>query len=108
MKFRIKKNKIEKIGLIIKKLPRQMAEHFFYAILVFLVIVFFLGGVIFYQYNFLANNRNIRDISNNLNFKEEVYQKILSVLDKRETRFNESDNKSYSNPFQPILQGLTK
>lgn len=106
--MRIKKYNVKKISLFFKKIPRAVADHFFCAVFVFLLIVFAIGGLIFYQYDFSVQNKNIEVSSDTLKFKEDTYQKILVIWSEREKKFNESDSKIYLNIFKLHAEELTK
>lgn len=107
--IKIKKYNIKKLLSVFRKIPRAIAEHFFSAVFLFLLVVLVLGGLIFYQYNFSIQNKDIEVSLDVLKFKEDVYQKILVIWSEREKRFSESDGKIYLNPFKaPIKEELTK
>lgn len=79
----------------------------FLCFLIFFALIF--GGLIFYQYAFLAEKKEPQVIETPFQFKEEIYQKILKEWDKRQEEFKKSDSKEYRDLFRvPLLPtGLT-
>lgn len=106
--IRIKKQDIKKISYFFGAISRQMADHFFRAVFIILLVNLIIGGILFYKYNFLIQNRIIEISPDILKFREDIYQKILVIWSEREKRFNESGSKIYLNPFKAPVKELTK
>lgn len=99
-KFKIK---FKKIGYIIKKLPRTLSEHTFFALLVFLLISFVLGGMIFYKYIILIETFPPAIGEEFFRFDQNTYQKVLSEWELRNKKTSEIDSEKYLNPFRSAI-----
>lgn len=108
MPIKIKKYNIQRISLTFKKIPREIAENFFGAAMIFLMVVSLIGGLIFYKYIFGAQNKVIEPSPDVLKFREDIYQNILIIWSQREEKFNENGDKTYLNPFGVPSTELTK
>jgi len=90
----------KKIKNFFKKLPPRVAEHCFLAFLILVFIALIIGGFQFYQYSFLAEKSEPEISKAKIQFKENLYQKILSEWQNREERFGTAETKEYLNPFK--------
>lgn len=85
-----------------KKLVRsviKVAERpLLYSFIIFLIVLA-IGGILFYQYIFLAQRKETDLLTFPVLLEEETYQKILRGWQEQESKFNEADTKSYLNPF---------
>ena len=90
------------------------------SLLLFFAIFFSLliGLVVFYQYNFLPQRKEIKIIETPFLIEEEVLSKILTELEQRENKFNQEELRATPDPFWPeqtieveqpaIEEGLTE
>ena len=92
--------KFKKIGVFSKKLPKILGERAFLTYLGLLVLALILGGFIFYQYNILAKKTEIQITEKLLEFKKEVYDKVLKIWQEKEEKFEGADFKEYPNLFR--------
>lgn len=83
-----------------KKLLGQIAEHPFLTFLILVFIALIIGGWQFYQYSILAQRAKPEISEAKIQFKENLYQEILSEWQSREERFESAQTKEYPNPFQ--------
>lgn len=90
----------KKIKNFFKKLPRRVTEHYFLAFLILVFIGLIIGGLQFYQYSFLAEKSEPEIPKAKIQFKENLYQKILSEWQSREERFETAEIREYLNPFK--------
>ncbi len=91
----------KKIKDFFKKLLPRAAEHCFLVFLVLVFISLIIGSLQFYQYSFLAEKSEPEISKAKIQFKENLYQKILSEWQNREERFETAETKEYPDPFQP-------
>jgi len=75
---------------------------------ILLVLALFIGGLIFYQYSFLAEKKEPQIIERPIQFKEELYQKILAEWQMRQKNFDEAEQKEYRDLFQILPEKLTE
>jgi len=78
------------------KIGRNPLPTFF--ILILLAVI--LGVAIFYQYSFLAEKKEPQIIEKPLQFKEDLYQKILEEWQIRQEKFDKADSKEYRDLFK--------
>ncbi len=97
------KIEINKIKEFFKNLSRSLAEHAFLTFLALFFISLIIGGYLFYQYSILAQKVQPKIIREPIQFKEDLYQKILQEWQIRQERFEKADIKEYPNFFQPKL-----
>ena len=86
-------NRIKKIKEFFKKIFWVIGENPFPAFFVLLLLALVFGALIFYQYSFLAGEKEPQIIEKPLRFKEDIYQKILKEWEVRQKRFGEADSK---------------
>ena len=98
IKLQAKFNKIKESG---KKLFPALARHLFWSILASLLLVLVIGGITFYKYSILAQKTKAQTLENQVQFKDELYQKLLEIWQGREEGFRAIQTKEYPNPFQP-------
>lgn len=93
---------LNKIKIFFKKLPRLIAERAFLSYLILFLISLISGGFILYQYNILANKKEVKILENHLQFDEKTYKDVLNIWQERERKFKESGTKKYFDIFQEI------
>jgi len=64
--------------------------------------------LIFYQYSFLVEKKEPQIIERPIQFKEELYQKILKEWETRQKNFDQAEQKEYRDLFRITSQGLTE
>lgn len=85
--------------IFLKKLPWIIATRVLLTSIFFLFLALLIAAI-FYKYETLIFKIQ-PDISQELiQFREDLYQKILEEWENREERFNQADLKEYPNPFQ--------
>ncbi len=97
--LKIKSKKFQKITKFLKGLPRIAAENSFLTSLIFLIIAMVLGGLAFYKYSILVEQRESELSEKPFYFNEKGFQDILSIWQEREENFKQADSKEYLNPF---------
>jgi len=95
------KKDLIKIKKILNAFLRKIAEHPFPTFLILSLIVLILGGLLFYQYSFLAQAAEPELKIKPIKFQEDFYQNILIEWQDREARLEEAESKQYFSPFQP-------
>lgn len=96
----LKQIKLSKIKEFFGKLPRILGERAFLTSLLFIFLALILGGIIFYKYSILAQKVEPQIIEKPLQFKENLYQKVLEKWENRQKKFEETELREYPNPFQ--------
>ncbi len=82
------------------KLTLRVVERpLLYSFVIFLIVLV-IGGILFYQYVFLAQKKRTDQLTPPALLEEVTYQKILQAWQEQERKFNEADTKSYQNPFE--------
>lgn len=97
--LKIKSKKFQKITAFFKRLPRIMAENAFLTSLMLLVIAMVLGGLAFYKYSILVEQRESELLEKPFYFNEKGFQEVQKIWQERQTRFERADSKEYLNPF---------
>jgi len=64
--------------------------------------------LIFYQYSFLVEKKEPQIIERPIQFKEELYQKILEEWETRQKKFEQAEQKEHRDLFRITSQGLTE
>jgi len=98
--FKLKKQQFKKIKIFFKRLPKILGEHAFLTSLMLFFIAVILGGLVFYKYSILAEQRKSEFSENLLYFDEKSFEAVLKIWQDREIKFQEADSKQYSNPFK--------
>lgn len=98
------KIKLNKIKIFFKKLPKILAEKAFLTFLGLLFISLIFGILTFYQYSVLAGKEKPEISEKPLQFKEKTYQEILKTWQERDKKFEETETKEYSDPFQGLTE----
>ncbi|MFH1129384.1 MAG: hypothetical protein V1686_01455 [Patescibacteria group bacterium] len=70
-----------------------------WTILVFLVIIIYLG-VVFYKYVYVPIYSPQEAVSQRLEIKENIYDILINKLSQQEKNISEIFNKNYLNPFK--------
>jgi len=97
--LKIKSKKFQKITTFFKRLPRVTAENAFLTSLIFLIIAMVLGGLAFYKYSILVEQKEPELPEKPFYFNENGFQDILKIWQERQIRFEQADSKEYLNPF---------
>lgn len=96
----MKKLDFRKLKDNLGKVPRAIAQHLFLASLILIFISLILGGFLFYQYSILAQKAEPEITIQLVQFKENLYQKVLEEWQEREKRFEAAPTKTYPDPFK--------
>ena len=96
---RIKLNKLAKITVLLKKLPRFLAANAFLISLGLILLTLIISGFIFYKYSFLVLQKEPGTSEKPLYFREKVFQDILKIWEARRKRFDEADFREYPDLF---------
>lgn len=103
----MKKRNFKELKNNLSKFARALAEHAFLFFLALIFIGLIMGGFLFYRYSFLAEKAEPEITQEPVQFKENLYQKILEEWQVKEEKFEEAESKQYFNPFQPGKRGET-
>jgi len=98
--FKIKKKQFKKIKNFLKRVPRIIGEHAFLTSLMLFFIAAILGGLVFYKYSILVEQRKSEFSENLLYFDEKSFEAVLKIWQERQKNFEQADFKEYSNPFR--------
>jgi len=98
--FKLKKQQFKKIKNFLKRVPRTIGEHAFLTSLMLFFIAAILGGLVFYKYSILVEQRKSEFSENLLYFDEKSLKEVLKAWQDREIRFQAADFEQYSNPFK--------
>jgi len=79
-----------------------MGENPLFTFFFLLILALIFGGLIFYQYSFLVEKKESQIIERPIQFKEELYQKILEEWEERQEQFEKSDSKEYRDLFRVL------
>jgi len=101
-------NKLQRLTEFLKKIFWKIGENPLPAFFILLTLALFIGCLIFYQYSFLAEKKEPQIIEKPLQFKEDLYQKILKEWETRQRKFEESEFKEYRDLFRVQLSSLEK
>ncbi len=92
--------KVNKLKFFSEKFIWVIAEHAFLTCLFLFILALIFGGVFFYKYNILAQKVEPEILTQTFVLKEEICQNIFEVWQENERKFEETDSKEYSNPFE--------
>lgn len=98
--FKVKNKQFKKTKNFFKRLPRILGEHAFLTSIMLFLIAGILGGLVFYKYSILAEQRKPESSQSLLNFDEKNLQAVLNAWQERQTKFQATGSKQYSNPFK--------
>lgn len=101
-------NRIKKIKEFSKKIFFRVGENPLPAFFGLILLALVFGFLIFYQYSFLAGKKEPQVIEKPLQFKEDLYQKILVEWQVRQKNFGEADSKEYRDLFRIFAGELIK
>ena len=93
-------NRLKKLKNSLKKIFWKMGENPLLTFFLLLILVLIFGGLIFYQYSFLAEKKEPQIIERPIQFKEELYQKILEEWEIRQKNFDQAGQKEYRDLFR--------
>jgi len=92
---------LKQLKKFLRRLPWLSAKYAFLTFCILFFLGFVLGGVIFYKYDILVQkNISVIKEKEEVEFKEDLYQKILKIWDEKKKEFNETDSRIYPNLFQ--------
>ena len=100
--------KIKNLGQFLKKIFWKIGKNPLFTLLILLILTFIFSGLIFYQYVFLAEKKEPQIIERPIQFKEELYQKILKEWEERQKNFDQVEQKEYRDLFQILPEKLTE
>jgi hypothetical protein len=100
--------KIKNLGQFFKKIFWKMGEKRLSTFFILLILALIFGALIFYQYVFLAEKKEPQIIERPIQFKEELYQKILTEWEERQKKFDQVEQKEYRDLFQILPEKLTE
>ena len=92
--------KIQRLKGSLGKIFWKMGENPLFTFFFLLILALIFGGLIFYQYSFLVEKKEPRIIERPIQFKEELYQKILEEWEIRQKNFDEAEQKEYRDLFR--------
>ena len=76
-------------------MPRIIGEHAFLTSLMLFFIAVILGGLVFYKYNILVEQRKSQFSENLLYFDEKSLETVLKIWQERQKNFEQADSKQY-------------
>jgi len=97
--FKIKKKQFKKIKNFLKRVPRIIGEHAFLTSLMLFFIAAILGGLVFYKYSILTEQRKSEFSENLLYFDEKSFKALLKIWQERQKNFEQADFNQYQDPF---------
>jgi hypothetical protein len=83
-----------------KKIFWKIGENPLPTFFILLILALIFGSLIFYQYVFLVEKKEPQITEKPIQFKEEIYQKILKEWEIRQKNFEEAEFKEHRNLFQ--------
>lgn len=98
--FKFKQIKLNKIKELSKKWLRALGENPFLTSLALILLSLIIGALVFYQYSVLAEKRESGAAFEPLILEQESLGNILKTWQDRQERFDETDLKSYPDPFR--------
>ena len=98
--FKIKKKQLRKIKNLLKTIPRIIGKRAFLTSLALFLVAIILGGLVFYEYIILAEQKKSEITQKVIYFDEKGLQEILNIWQERQSKFDQADFKQYLNPFK--------
>jgi cell division protein FtsL len=98
--FGPKKVKLTKNKEFFRKLPRVLAERFFLTFLILIFIALILGGLVFYKYSILVEQKKVEISEKQISFKEKEFQEILKIWEDNQKRLEEAGLKTHPDLFR--------
>lgn len=96
--------KIKQLKESLKKIFWKIGENPLPAFCILIIVALIFGGLVFYQYSFLAEKKEPQIVERPLQFKEPLFQKILEEWQVRQKKFEEAEFKEYRDLFRvPII-----
>ena len=77
-----------------------MARQVFLCALLFILLAIGITGILFYQYGVLFQRATFDYLGGGFLLNEENYQNVLRIWEEQEEKFEEAEEKNYSNPFK--------
>jgi len=99
--------KIKRFKEFFQKIFWKIGENLFPFFCLLIIIALIFGSSIFYQYAFLAEKREPQVIERPLQFKEELFQKILEEWERRQEEFEKAEFKEHRDLFRVPPSELT-
>jgi len=87
-------------------LPRVLAEKSFLASLLLILLALVLGGILYYQYDFLISKNEPQPNEVSLKLQQKAYLSVLAEWQSRQVKFESADFKNWPDPFS--ASGLTE
>lgn len=84
----------------LNKLLYFLAGNIFRSFLIVLFLSLVIGGFMFYKCGFSEKEIDPALIGEVVQFKENLYQKVLAEWNERQKTFEEAESKTYVNPFE--------
>ena len=100
MDLKFRKIKLNGIQRFLSKLLKMFGEKPFLTSLGLILISLIIGGLVFYKYSILAENKKPEAQSSALILDEQTLQKILNTWQERQNEFEQTQTKEYPNPFK--------
>ena len=100
--------KIQRLKGSLGKIFWKIGENPLFTFFFLLILALIFGDLIFYQYSFLVEKKEPQIIERPIQFKEELYQKILKEWEIRQKNFDEAEQKEYRDLFKITSQELTE
>lgn len=85
--------------IVLKKLPKILAERAFFVSLALISIALILGIIVFYKYSFLAEKKEPEIREQPLIIDEKALKELLETQEARQKRLDQAELKEYNNPF---------
>lgn len=89
----------QKSIIVLKKLPKILAERAFFVSLALISIALILGIIVFYKYSFLAEKKEPEIREQPLIIDEKALKELLEMQEARQKRLDQAELKEYNNPF---------
>jgi hypothetical protein len=93
-------NKIKRFTEFLKKIFWKIGENPLPTFFILLILALSIGGLIFHRYSFLAEKKEPQITERKIQFKEDLYQKILEEWEIRQKEFEEADSREYRDLFK--------
>ena len=101
MKIKIKTG-IKKVKEFLSRALVFLAQHVSFTCLLLFFLTLIFSGLVFYKYSILIQKKE-PEISEPFRLKEETYQEILKIWQRRKKRIEEADSKTYIDLFKGAI-----
>ena len=99
MKLSIRPN-FKKLKSFLGKMPLSLAKHSFVVTIALFFVALIVGGLVYYQYFFLIQKKELNSTRQPLRFEEKIFQELIVEKQKREEVFREIESKNYPDLFR--------